>query len=103
MIEASDGNRPPSAGLVQLLELPAFVAALDHPEPGISDKDSWAKWNEHYGRNPVPLLPTRRIPGVGTVAVANSSPTILGFYKITTTSRQTASDQFSPSLSLATR
>lgn len=42
----------------------AFQAALDDPAPGIFDRSAWAKWNERYGRVPVPPLPVRRIPGV---------------------------------------
>src|SRR5712691_7325971 len=41
-----------------------FQAALDDPAPGIFDRGSWTKWNERYGRTPVPLLPKRRIPRV---------------------------------------
>lgn len=41
-----------------------FQAALDDPAPGIFDQSSWAKWNQRYGRIPVPPLPKRRIPGV---------------------------------------
>jgi len=41
-----------------------FTAALDAPAPGIFDQSSWVKWNEHYGRTPVPPFPKRRIPGV---------------------------------------
>jgi hypothetical protein len=41
-----------------------FTAALDDPAPGIFDRSSWIKWNERYGRKPVPPLPKRRIPGV---------------------------------------
>ncbi len=41
-----------------------FAAALDDPAPGIFDQISWVKWNQHYGRIPVPPLPKRRIPGV---------------------------------------
>jgi hypothetical protein len=40
-----------------------FKAALDNPAPGIFDQSSWAKWNQRYGRIPVPPLPERRIPG----------------------------------------
>jgi hypothetical protein len=41
-----------------------FAAALDDPAPGIFDRSSWVKWNQRYGRTPVPPLPKRRIPGV---------------------------------------
>lgn len=51
-----------------------FHAALDDPVPGIFDQRSWAKWNQRYGRNPVPPLPKRRIPGVGPAAVADFFP-----------------------------
>jgi hypothetical protein len=40
-----------------------FKAALDDPTPGIFDQSSWAKWNQHYGRTPIPPLPKRRIHG----------------------------------------
>ncbi len=51
-----------------------FKAALDDPAPGIFDQSSWAKWNQHYGRTPVPPLPKRRIPGVGPTKVADFFP-----------------------------
>ena len=41
-----------------------FEAALDNPAPGVFFRDAWIKWNRHYGRNPVPPLPKRQIPGV---------------------------------------
>ena len=41
-----------------------FKAALDDPAPGIFDQSSWTKWNQRYGRTPIPPLPKRRIPGV---------------------------------------
>jgi hypothetical protein len=40
-----------------------FKAALDNPAHGIFSQSSWTKWNEGYGRIPVPPLPERRIPG----------------------------------------
>ena len=51
-----------------------FKAALDNPAPGIFDQSSWAKWNKHYGRIPVPPLPKRRIPGVDPAAVPDFFP-----------------------------
>lgn len=51
-----------------------FQAALDDPAPGIFDQSSWAKWNQRYGRTPVPPLPKRRIPGVDPAAVADFFP-----------------------------
>ena len=51
-----------------------FKAALDDPAPGIFDQSSWAKWNQHYGRTPVPPLPKRRIPGVDPSTVADLFP-----------------------------
>jgi len=51
-----------------------FKAALDNPAPGIFDRSSWAKWNERYGRVPVPPLPKRRIPGVDPVTAGNFFP-----------------------------
>jgi len=51
-----------------------FKAALNDPAPGIFDQSSWAKWNQHYGRTPVPALPKRRIPGVDPNTVADFFP-----------------------------
>jgi hypothetical protein len=51
-----------------------FVATLDDPAPGIFDRTSWAKWNERYGRTPVPPLPKRRIPGVDPATVRDFFP-----------------------------
>ncbi len=51
-----------------------FRTALDDPAPGIFDQSSWAKWNERYGRVPVPPLPKRRLPGVDQATVADFFP-----------------------------
>jgi hypothetical protein len=51
-----------------------FEAALDDPAPGIFDQSPWAKWNQHYGRTPIPALPKRRIPGVDPATVADLFP-----------------------------
>jgi len=51
-----------------------FKATLDDPAPGIFDRKSWAKWNEYYGRTPVPQLPKRRIPGVDPATVPDFFP-----------------------------
>ena len=51
-----------------------FIAALDNPGPGIFDRTSWAKWNERYGRTPIPPLPMRRIPGVDPATVPDFFP-----------------------------
>jgi len=51
-----------------------FKAALDDPSPGIFDRSSWAKWNERYGRAPIPPLPRRRIPGVDPTTVPDFFP-----------------------------
>jgi len=51
-----------------------FTAALDDPAPGIFDRTSWARWNERYGRTPVPPLPRRRIPGVDPATVPDFFP-----------------------------
>jgi hypothetical protein len=51
-----------------------FIAALDDPAPGIFDRTSWARWNERYGRTPVPPLPRRRIPGVDPATVPDFFP-----------------------------
>jgi hypothetical protein len=52
-----------------------FKSALDDPAPGIFDRSSWAKWNERYGRTPIPPLPGRRIPGVDPATVPDFFPT----------------------------
>ncbi len=52
----------------------AFKAALDDPVPGIFDRSSWVKWNERYGRTPVPPLSKRRIPGVDPTTVPDLFP-----------------------------
>jgi hypothetical protein len=39
-----------------------FEAVLDDPPPGVFDVRSWTFWNVRYHREPVPPLPTRRIP-----------------------------------------
>src|SRR5204863_1290064 len=41
-----------------------FKAALDDPARRVFDQSSWTKWNQRYGRTPIPPLPKRRIPGV---------------------------------------
>jgi hypothetical protein len=51
-----------------------FKAALVDPAPGIFDRSSWAKWNERYGRTPIPPLPRRRIPGVDPATVPDFFP-----------------------------
>lgn len=39
-----------------------FEAVLDDAYPGIFDERSWTFWNLRYQHEPVPPLPTRRIP-----------------------------------------
>src|SRR5205807_5798669 len=51
-----------------------FQAALDDPAPGIFDQSSWTKWNQRYGRTPIPMLPKRRIPGVDPATVPDFFP-----------------------------
>jgi hypothetical protein len=51
-----------------------FIAALHNPAPGIFDRTSWAKWNERYGRTPIPPRPMRRIPGVDPAIVPDFFP-----------------------------
>ena len=51
-----------------------FMATLDDPAPGIIDRSSWAKWNERYGRTPVPPPPKRPIPGVDPATVPDFFP-----------------------------
>jgi hypothetical protein len=41
-----------------------FREALEHAPPGVFDIRSWTYWNLICGRDPVPPLPQRRIPGV---------------------------------------
>jgi hypothetical protein len=52
-----------------------FKAAPDNPAPGVFDQRSWVKWNQRFGRIPVPPLPKRRIPGVDPATVADFFPT----------------------------
>jgi hypothetical protein len=51
-----------------------FKAALDDAAPGIFGRRSWAKWNQRYGRSPVPAFPKRRIPGVDPGTVSDLFP-----------------------------
>src|SRR6202051_2292927 len=51
-----------------------FKAALDDPAPGIFDRSSWAKWNERYGRIPIPPLPRRKIPSVDLTTIPDFFP-----------------------------
>ncbi|PYT92419.1 MAG: hypothetical protein DMG36_15035 [Acidobacteria bacterium] len=51
-----------------------FKAALDDPARRVFDQSSWTKWNQRYGRTPIPPLPKRRIPGVGPTEVADFFP-----------------------------
>jgi hypothetical protein len=51
-----------------------FKAALDDPAPGIFDQRSWTKWNQRYGRTPIPPLLKRRIPGVDAATVPDFFP-----------------------------
>jgi hypothetical protein len=51
-----------------------FKATLENPAPGIFDRTSWAKWNRHYGRTPIPPLPKRRIPGIDPATIADLFP-----------------------------
>jgi len=44
---------------LRLLGDDLFVAALQHPPPGVFDPKSWNFWHVHY-RLPVPPLPARR-------------------------------------------
>jgi len=41
-----------------------FRLALENAPPGVFDPRSWAYWNLVCGRNPVPPMPQRKIPGV---------------------------------------
>jgi hypothetical protein len=51
-----------------------FKAALDDHAPGIFDHSSRAKWNQRYGRTPIPPLPKRRIPDVDPATVPDFFP-----------------------------
>src|SRR6266853_435487 len=51
-----------------------FIAALDDPTPGIFDRSSWVKWNDHYSRTPVSPLPKRRIPSVDPSSLPDFFP-----------------------------
>ncbi len=51
-----------------------FTTVRDDPAPGIFDRGSWVKWNERYGRTPVPTLPKRRIPCVDPAKVPDFFP-----------------------------
>ncbi len=46
------------------LSLADFREALENAPPGVFDPRSWAYWNLVCGREPVPPMPKRRIPGV---------------------------------------
>ncbi len=39
-----------------------FKAVLDDPPPGVFDRRSWVFWNVRYQRDPVPPLPSRKLP-----------------------------------------
>jgi hypothetical protein len=41
-----------------------FRLALENAPPGVFDPRSWAYWNLVCGRDPVPPMPQRKIPGV---------------------------------------
>lgn len=41
-----------------------FREALENAPPGVFDPRSWAYWNLVCGRDPVPPMPRRKIPGV---------------------------------------
>ena len=41
-----------------------FREALENAPPGVFDPRSWAYWNLVCGRDPVPPMPQRKIPGV---------------------------------------
>jgi hypothetical protein len=39
-----------------------FKSVLLDPPPGVFDRRSWTYWNVRYRREPVPDLPTRKLP-----------------------------------------
>jgi len=39
-----------------------FEAVINDPPPGVFDRRSWTYWNVRYHREPVPPLPTRKLP-----------------------------------------
>ena len=40
-----------------------FREAIENAPPGILDERSWAYWNIMAGRDPVPPMPVRQLPG----------------------------------------
>lgn len=54
-----------------------FEAVLNDPPAGIFDVRSWNYWNCVYGRNPVPPLPKRRIPGVNPKVIPDQDASFL--------------------------
>lgn len=48
--------------------------ALENAPPGVFDPRSWNYWNLVCGREPVPPLPKRRIPGVDPKDIPDLDP-----------------------------
>ena len=48
----------------KLLSKDDIAFALDNAPAGVFDKTSWSFWNSRIGRDPVPPMPVRQIPGV---------------------------------------
>ena len=46
------------------ISLDDFRLALENAPPGVFDVRSWTYWNLVCGREPVPPMPQRKIPGV---------------------------------------
>ncbi|MFO1172275.1 MAG: hypothetical protein U1E49_15070 [Hyphomicrobiaceae bacterium] len=56
----------------QHASLDDFREALEHAPPGVFDVRSWTYWNIVCGRDPVPPMPQRKIPGVDALPQSNS-------------------------------
>ena len=46
-----------------------FRTALENAPPGVFDPRSWTYWNLVCGRDPLPPMPSRKIPGVDHIPV----------------------------------
>ena len=56
------------------VSLGQFREALENAPPGVFDPRSWAYWNLVCGRDPVPPMPQRKIPGVDPDQIPNLDP-----------------------------
>jgi hypothetical protein len=48
--------------------------ALEHAPPGVFDPRSWHYWNLVCGRDPVPPMPKRKLPGVDPADIPDLDP-----------------------------